>query len=343
MLMKAGVLRKFGEPVKIEEVPIPEIGPGEVLVRVKACGICHTDIRICSGEQPPPKLPIIPGHEPAGIIEKVGEGVTGLKIGDRVSVDSMIACGHCRNCFVGRDNLCTSSMSLGFDWDGGWAEYMRAPAANCFVLPEKISFEEGAIITDAVATTFHAMKRGEVKVGDVVAIFGIGGLGVNAIQLAKAFGAAKVIALDRKEEKRQLALSLGADEAMDLNLPNLRKELKRMSGGEGVDVAFEFIGSDSTIQKAVESVRKGGKAVLVGLIAGNFQAPGFLTVAKELDIRGVWTSVKQDYPHVIELVRSGRVDLSKSITHRLPLEKVNEGMEILEKRIGNPLRIVLTL
>ncbi len=218
---------------------------------------------------------------------------------------------------------------------------MRAPAANCFVLPEKVSYEEGAIITDAVATPYHAMKRGEVKVGDVVAIFGIGGLGVNAIQLAKAFGAAKVIALDRKEEKRKLALELGADVALDLNSPTIRKELRGLSGGEGVDVAFEFIGVDSTIQKATESVRKGGKAVLVGLVTGNFQANGFLTVAKEIDIRGVWTSIKQDYPSIIELVRSGKVDLSRSITHRLPLDEINRGLEILESREGNPLRIVV--
>jgi propanol-preferring alcohol dehydrogenase len=230
---------------------------------------------------------------------------------------------------------------LGFDWDGGWAEYMRAPAANCFVFPEQVSFEEGAIITDAVATVYHAMKRGEVKVGDVVAIFGIGGLGVNAIQLAKAFGAAKVLALDRKEEKQKLALELGADAALDLNSPNLRKELRALSGGEGIDVAFEFIGAESTILKATECVRKGGKAVLVGLITGNFQANGFLTVAKEIDIRGVWTSIKQDYPRIIELVSSGKVDLSRSITHRLSLNEINRGLEILETREGNPLRIVV--
>lgn len=340
--MKAGRLHKFGEPIKIEQIPIPEIGPGEVLVRVKACGICHTDTRISSGEQPPSKLPIVLGHEPAGIIEKVGQGVTTLKVGDRVSVDSMISCGHCHNCFVGRDNLCSNSLSLGFDWDGGWAEYMRAPAANCFVVPDEISYEEAAIITDAVATTFHAMKRGEVGVGDVVAIFGVGGLGINAIQMAKAFGAAKVIAVDRKEEKRQLALAVGADEAVDLNAVDLKKRLKALSGGEGVDVAVEFIGLDMTIQKAIECLRKGGKAVLVGLFTGNLQTNAFLVVAKEIEIRGVWTLVKQEFPHIIELVRSGKVDLSRSITHRIPLDEVNRGLEILEKRIGNPLRIVIT-
>ncbi|MFC1906851.1 alcohol dehydrogenase catalytic domain-containing protein [Chloroflexota bacterium] len=341
-LMKAARLHQYGEPIKLEQVPIPEIiNPDEVLVRVKACGLCHTDIRISSGQQPPRKLPIILGHEPAGIIEEIGPGVTTLKVGDRVSVDSMISCGHCHNCFIGSDNLCSSSLSLGFDWDGGWAEYMLAPSANCFVIPEEVSFEEGAIITDAVATTFHAMRIGEVTVGDVVAIFGIGGLGVNAIQMAKAFGAAKVIAVDRKPEKRELALALGADEAVDLNSPTLRKELKVLSGGDGVNVAFEFIGVDSTIQKAIESVRKGGKAVLVGLVTGTFQVNGFMLVAKEVQIRGVWTSIKQDYPAVIELVRSGKVDLSRSITHRLPLEEINHGLEILESREGNPLRIVV--
>ena len=342
-MMKAARLHQYREPIKVEHVPVPEIGPDDVLLRVKACGICHTDVRISSGEQPPRRLPIILGHEPAGIIEKTGVNVNYLKSGDRVAVHSMISCGHCHNCCIGRDNLCNNSLSLGFDWDGGWAEYMRAPAANCFVLPAEVSYEEGAIITDAVATTYHAMKRGEVKAGDVVAIFGIGGLGVNAIQLARTFRAGKVIALDRKEEKRKLALELGADEAVDLNSPTLRKELKALSGGEGVDVAFEFIGVNTTVQKAIECVRKGGKAILVGLITGNFQANGFLTVAKEIDIRGVWTSVKQDYPHIIELVRSGKVDLSRSITHRLSLAEINRGLEILESREGNPLRIVVML
>ena len=339
--MKAGRLHSCGEPIKVEEVPIAEIGPEDVLVKVKACGICHTDISILSGDLPPPKLPIVPGHEPAGVIEAVGNTVKGLRVGDRVCVDSVISCGLCHYCVSGRENLCHTPLTLGFDWDGGWEEYMRAPAANCFILPEEVSFEEGAIITDAVATTFHAMKRGEVKTGDVVAIFGVGGLGINAIQMAKAFGAAKVIAVDRKEVKRELGLAVGADEAVDLNSPTLRKELKMLSGGEGVDVALEFIGLDSTIQKTIECVRKGGRAVIVGVYTGNFQVSAHPLIVKEIDIRGVWTVLKQDFPPVIELVRSGKIDLSKSITHRIPLDEVNRGLEILEKKIGNPLRIVI--
>lgn len=340
--MKAGILYAYGEPIKVEDIPVPEIGPDDVLIRVKACGICHTDISIVGGFIRPPKLPIVPGHEPAGVVEAVGSAVKRLKVGDRVCIDSVISCGQCHYCFTGRDHLCHSPIALGFDWNGGWAEYMRAPAVNCFVLPEKISFEEGAIITDAVVTTFHAMKRGEVKPGDVVAIFGVGGLGINAIQMAKAFGAARVIAVDRNEAKRKLALAVGADEAIDLNSPSLRKELRMLSGGEGIDVALEFIGLDTTIQQTIECVRKGGKAVIVGVHTGTFQVAGHPMVAKEIDIRGVWTFPKQDFPYVIELVRSGKIDLSRSISHRVPLEEVNRGLEILEKRIGNPLRVVVT-
>lgn len=341
-LMKVARLHEFGQPVKVEEVPIPEeIGPHNVLVRVKACGICHTDLGIISGAIPSSELPIIPGHEPAGIIEKIGTAVKGLKAGDRVCVNSVISCGRCRYCVSGRWNLCIHPSNLGVDWPGGWAEYMVAPAANCFILPDEISFEEGAIITDAVATTFHALKRGEVKTGDIVAVFGIGGVGINAIQMAKAFGAAKVIAVDRKEAKREMALAAGADEAVDLNAPDLIKQLRKLSGGEGVDVSLEFIGLASTIEKTIESVRRGGKAVIVGVHTGTFQVRAHPLVVKEIDIRGVWTVLQQDFPYVIELVKSGKLDLSKSITHRIPLDEVNRGLEILAKKIGNPLRIVI--
>ncbi|MFC1869726.1 alcohol dehydrogenase catalytic domain-containing protein [Chloroflexota bacterium] len=340
--MKAGRLHRLREPIVVEDVPIPtEIGAREVLVKVKACGICHTDLSLISGALPPPRLPFIPGHEPAGIIEKVGEAVKGLKVGDRVCVNSVISCGRCHYCVSGRWNLCINPSNLGVDWDGGWAEYMKAPAFNCCALPEEIPFEQGAIITDAVATTFHAMKRGEVKVGDIVAIFGVGGLGINAIQMAKAFGATKIIAVDRKEEKRELALAAGADEAVNLESPTLREDIKKLSGGEGVDVAFEFIGLDSTIEKTIESLRRGGKAVIAGVYTGTFKVSAHPLIVKEIEIRGVWTELQQDFPTVVELVRSGRVDLSKSITHRIPLEEVNRGLEILEKRIGNPLRIVI--
>lgn len=192
-----------------------------------------------------------------------------------------------------------------------------------------------------LATLIAMMKRGEVKVGNIVAIFGVGGLGINAMQMAKAFGAAKVIALDRKEAKRELALAVGADEAIDLDSPNLRKELLTLSGGEGVDVALEFIGLDSTIEKTIECVRRGGKAVIVGVYTGSFRVKAHPLVVKEIDIRGVWTVLQQEFPDVIELVRAGKIDLSKSITHRLPLEEVNRGLEVLEKKIGNPLRIVI--
>lgn len=340
--MKAARLHKFGEPVKIEQVPIPgDIGPNNVLVQVKACGICHTDFGILSGALPPPKLPIIPGHEPAGIIVAVGKLVKGLETGDRVCVNSVISCGHCHYCISGRWNLCINPSNLGFDWGGGWAEYMEAPAFNCCVLPLEISFEEGAIITDAVATTYHAMKRGEVKTGDIVAVFGIGGVGINAIQMAKAFGAAKVIAVDRKEAKRQLALATGADVAVDLDAPDVVRQIRKLSGGEGADVALEFIGMDSTIEKTVECVRRGGKAVIVGVYTGTFKVHAHPLVVKEIEIRGVWTVRQQDFPYIIELVRSGKVSLSKSITHRVPLAEVNRGLEILEKKIGNPLRIVI--
>lgn len=341
-LMKAARLHKFGEPVKIEQVPIPsDIGPNNVLVQVKACGICHTDFGILSGALPPPRLPMIPGHEPAGVIVEVGKSVKGLKEGDRVCVNSVISCGHCHYCLSGRWNLCINPSNLGFDWGGGWAEYMEAPAFNCCELPPEISFEEGAIITDAVATTYHAMKRGEVATGDTVAIIGIGGVGVNAIQMAKAFGAARVIAVDRKEAKRQLALAMGADVAVDLDAPDVVKQIRKLSGGEGADVAFEFIGFDRSMEKAVECVRRGGKAVIVGVYTGTFKVSSHPLIVKEVDIRGVWTVLQQDFPRIIELVKSGKLNLSKVITHRIPLDEVHRGLEILEKKIGNPLRIVI--
>ncbi|MBI5963008.1 MAG: zinc-binding dehydrogenase, partial [Chloroflexi bacterium] len=262
--MKAIRFVGVNQPLQMQEIPIPEIGRSGILVKVKAAGVCHSDVHYRAGISPVKPVPLTLGHEVAGVVEKIGAQVTNVHVGDRVSLHYNIACGNCYHCQTGNDQFCEKVLMLGHYVDGGYAEYIAVPARNAIHLPDEIPFEQGAILMCASATAFHALRKSRVKPGETVAIFGAGGLGQSAIQLARAFGAIEVYAVDINEEKLGLAAHYGAIPVHAQNA-NAVEEIKRLTKGRGVDVAIEMIGLPATMKQAVQCAGIMARVVIVGL------------------------------------------------------------------------------
>jgi 2-desacetyl-2-hydroxyethyl bacteriochlorophyllide A dehydrogenase len=341
-MMLAARLHSPGAPLTVEDVPMPVLGPGEALVQVVACGVCGSDVHMWRGAVPVRKTPIVLGHEIAGRVAACGSEVSSWKAGDLVIVRAATGCGDCRHCLSGRDNLCAKQRVLGMDLDGGFAEYVKAPAASLVPLPTGVPFEIGAILTDAVATPYHALTgRGALQPGESVAVFGCGGLGTHAVQLASLLGAGALIAVDVRPSALARARELGAHEAIDAQSEAPYKAIQRLTG-EGVDLVLECVGRPETIAQAVRSLRPGGRAVIVGMGEEPLSLPPpSLFAWREYGVLGSFGSTRRDLERVIELVQSGRLDLGRSITARLPLEEVNKALETLESREGDLVRLVV--
>lgn len=331
------------EVVSVDEVPVPEPGPGDVLVQVMACGVCASDLHVAQGVTPHgPELPQILGHEPAGVVAAVGDEVEGWLPGDRVAFVMARPCGRCPYCSVGRQNLCRELSIPGVDADGAQAEYALADPRFLTPIPSTVPFEQAAILTDAVATPYHALKRAGVSEGVSVAIFGLGGLGMHAVQLARLAGADLVIGVDLDEVNLQRALEWGADEVVDASDGKPARRIKELSEG-GVDKAFEFVGSNATVDQALKSLKPGGRAVIAGLTPQPMQLmPEALFVSQELELVGSFGSTPQDLNELIDLVDAGRLDLTRSVTHRLGIDDFPEALHQLERRDDHPIRMVVT-
>jgi D-arabinose 1-dehydrogenase-like Zn-dependent alcohol dehydrogenase len=235
--MKAVRLVELGRPLEMQDVAVPGVGAKDVLVRIKAAGICHSDVHYRAGTSPPPSLPITLSHEIAGVVEQAGAEVSNVKVGDRVCIHYMVTCGDCIYCSRGSEQFCTSGAMIGKHRDGGFAEYIGVPARNAFPLPEEIPFEQGAIMMCSSATSFHALYKGRLKPGESVAVFGVGGLGMSAVQLAWAFGALAVYAVDIDAGKLEMAEGFGAAPINAADTDPVA-EIRRLTGGQGVDVAL---------------------------------------------------------------------------------------------------------
>ena len=344
--MKAARFYGVGEPLRIDKIPVPKLDPGDVLVEIKACGICGSDIHIVyEGVTPTAYTPMTLGHEPSGVVFGIGSEVKDWKIGDRVTINPFLTCGQCINCLSGNSQICLSRRVIGIHTEGGLAEFLKVPAKNLVLLPVNIPFDQGGIIVDAVATPFHAVtNRGGLKAGEKVAIFGCGGLGIHGIQIAKVCGASLVIAVDAIDSALDRAKKVGADEVINPRKENPIEKIKEMTGGMGVDLAVEFVGLKETIEQAVKSVRVGGRTVVVGLGPETISLPPPTTfVRTELSFLGSYGSTTLEIQNVIDLVAGGNLDLSESITERFQLEDVNAGLERLHQKIGNPIRIVIEI
>ncbi len=331
--MKAAVLYP-GSQLKLSNVPVPEPATGEILVRVAACGICHTDLHYIDHGVSTFKSPVILGHEVSGTVAELGPGVTQFREGDRVLLPAIFTCGGCRACRTGRENICERMRMLGNHVDGAYAEYVVAPAKDCFPLPTEIPLAEACLIGDALSTPYHAVKhRAKVRLGEAVAIFGCGGVGINAVQFA-ALAGAHVIAVDVDDRKLELARQFGAHDTLNSRaVERVDKELKKRAGG-GVDVAMEVIGKPETLRAAYDSVRPGGRICVVGYCAEAVTLPFSKLMFFELEVVGSLGCRPSDYPELIELVRAGRVKLQPLVTGRYALDDIFAGLDALRQGKG---------
>ncbi|MCJ2531806.1 MAG: zinc-binding dehydrogenase, partial [Candidatus Thermoplasmatota archaeon] len=328
------------EGLRVEEVERPKPGLGEVLVRVAACGICRTDLHYLHGVPTFKKPPLILGHEISGVVEAPEDDPLQ---GQRVLLPPVIPCGHCEYCRAGRGTLCRRMVMLGNHRDGGFAEYVTVPASAAFPLPEEVPLEEGAILSDAFSTPYHAVvNRAQIRPGQTVAIFGCGGVGLAAVQFADLAGA-RTIAVDLVEEKLRLAQTFGAWETVNAReVKDVVKEVRRLSGG-GVDAALEVIGNPATIQQAFATLKWGGRLVVVGYTDKEVALSAAKLMFREMEVMGSLGCGLQDFPKVIDLAARGRLKVREMVSHRFPLEQITEGFRLLEGGDPSLLRGVVVL
>jgi 6-hydroxycyclohex-1-ene-1-carbonyl-CoA dehydrogenase len=341
--MRAAVFHGPNLPLALEDVPRPRPGVGEVLVQVAACGVCHTDLHyIDHGVKTFMPPPLILGHEAAGVVAELGPPLAAgprRTVGERVLLPAVLPCGACEACRRGRENICENLRMFGNNIPGAYAEYVVAPAKDCIPMPDEVPLEEGCIIADAISTPYHAVRnRGHVRAGDTVAVFGCGGLGMNVVQCAVAFGAT-VIAVDLNDAKLDTARALDASAMINpRTVARVDKEIKKLTGG-GVDIAFECIGRLPTIRTALDSVRRGGRMVVVGYCAEEVPLPVAKIMYYEIEVLGSLGCPPVEYPRLIELVRRGRLQLAPMVTAKMPLEDINDAFDLLRR--GEGLRSVV--
>lgn len=342
--MKAAVFYGPNQPLKIEKVKIPKIEQNEILVKIAACGVCNTDLHYIDHGVPTfKKPPMILGHEPSGIVEETGAEVKNFKVGDRVLIPPVFSCGYCDNCRLGRENICFNMLMLGNHIDGAFAEYTKVPAKDCQHLPEDLPLEESSIIADAISTPYHAVKnRAQVRPGDSVVVFGCGGVGINVVQMAAAAGGS-VIAVDIVDKKLDIAKKLGAlhtINASDKEGKALIKEIRTLTGG-GADIAIEAIGNPKTIELASSAVKAGGCHCQVGYTRHNVAINAGRLMFREIEIKGSLGCRPVDYPKIIEMVRTGKIQLKPVVTHKFKLEEIDQAFDLMRK--GESLRSIVVL
>lgn len=325
--MKAAVVEKFGKPLKIKQVPVPQVKPGTILVKVAACGVCHTDLHAANGDWPvKPTLPLIPGHEGVGTVVALGEGVTNVKIGDRVGMPWLYtSCGHCDYCMSGWETLCESQKMTGYTVNGSYAEYVLADPNYVGILPDNVSFEQIAPILCAGVTVYKGLKETAVKPGQWVVISGIGGLGHMAVQYAKAMGM-RVVAVDISDDKLKLAKKLGAEITINSLKVDAAKEVKKMIGG-GHGVLVTAVSTDA-FKQAVAMLRRGGTMALVGLPPGTFPISIFDLVLNGKTIKGSIVGTRLDLKECLDFAGRG---LAKADIKIDKLENINTIFDNMKK------------
>ncbi len=341
--MRAERFYAESKTIAVEDVPIPEPGPGEVLVKVAYCGICHSDLSLINGTFPSQRPVVTQGHEASGTIAKLGPDVTGWAEGDRVIVAAGRACTACPNCRRGDIANCLRTQLMAFAYDGAWAEYTVAQAVGLTRVPDNVPLEQAAILADAVSTPFGAVVRtGKVGIGESVGVWGVGGVGTHIVQLARLVGAVPVIAVDIKPEVLDRAVELGADYAFDARDEGLRDKIADITGGRMLDVAFDAVGLKSTFEQALDSVTVGGRLVSVGMSAESPSVgPTSMFGLTQKHVLGHLGYQNVDIETLATLVSRGRLDLSRSISDIVSLDDVRVGIEKLERQDGNPIRILV--
>jgi 6-hydroxycyclohex-1-ene-1-carbonyl-CoA dehydrogenase len=333
--MKAAVFHGSETGLKIEDIAVPPIGDDQILVKVAACGVCHTDLHYIEHGVPTfKKPPIVLGHEASGIVEQVGANVSNVKPGQRVLIPAVLTCGRCPACRQGRENICSAMTMLGNHFDGAYAEYVAVPAKDVLDLPETIPLEDASIIADAISTPYHAVKnRAQVKPGDTVVVFGCGGVGINAVQMAAAVGGF-VIAVDTNPRKLEWATQFGAAQTIDATkVERVSRQVKKLTDG-GADIAMEVIGNPRTIEEAFECARVGGRLCVVGYTHEAISIIAGKIMFKELEVVGSLGCRPVDYVPLIRMVEQGKIDLQRQITHRFSLDEIGKAFEVMKEGVS---------
>jgi propanol-preferring alcohol dehydrogenase len=330
--MKAMVLREYHRAMEMAEMETPRIQDDEILLKVKACGICQTDLKIFKGEIPPPivTLPHVPGHEVAGEVVATGDKVNGIRLGDTGVLYIYIACRKCEWCLSGHENLCPDLKRIGFELPGGYAQYVRAPAYAFCPSDPKVLFEEMAILTDAVATSYRAVNfLANVKPGQDILVVGVGGLGIHGVQIAKLCGA-RVLVADKRERALQLAERFGADFLINVKEKRAPDLIREMTHGKGVDAVIEYVGSPETLKWSLPSLKKGGRLIIVGYSPGQpFLLDTMAMHYNEWEVKGARLCTKAELLQVISLVEQGKI--KPVVSRTFPFEEANEAMKMLKR------------
>ncbi len=329
--MTAAVLHGPKE-LKIEKVDVPKPGPGEVLVKVAANGLCHTDVTYYEAKIPEKMriYPLILGHEPAGEVVALGEGVESPAEGERVLLPPVYGCGECDYCQAGLDNLCRKSVFLGASRHGTYAQYVALPAKFAFKMKPSVDMERACIAADSVSTVYYALKeRVQIRKGDSIAVFGAGGLGLAALNVARELGAARRYAIDVREESLEAARKIGAETVNSKGKEKIYKELKSLSG-DGIRVALDCVGYGATIEEAFNTVSKGGEVGVIGFTLDKVSLPAGNFMGLQKRVGGSWACPTRLFPDVVRLLESGGIDLNVLVSKFYNLEEVEQAFHDLE-------------
>lgn len=341
--MKALLLTEYNK-MEVTTVDEPEVGPGDVLIQVEACGICGSDIHGYDGSTGRRIPPLVMGHEAAGIVVDTGSDVTDLSKGDRVTFDSMVSCGSCEFCRSGDGNLCDNRMVLGVSCDdyrrhGAFAERISVPRRIVYRLPDTLSFEHAALV-EAVSVAVHATNVTPVVLGDTAVVVGAGMIGLLTLQAVKAAGASQVIAVDLNDKRLAAAKELGADVVLRGDQVDVPEMVRSLTGGRGADVSLEVVGMTPTIKTAIESVRKGGSVTLVGNVSPTIELPLQSVVTREITLRGT-CGCNGEYPQCIELMNNGTIRVDPLITAEIPLSDGPQWFERLHAGDPDHMKVVV--
>ena len=341
--MKAVRLVETGKALEEADIPIPEIGSSDVLIRVAAAGICHSDAHYRGGISRIDHLPLTLGHEVAGYVELAGRDVTNVSPRDRVCVHYLVHCGTCEFCVRGLEQFCRSGQMIGKHRDGGYAEFIKVPARNAFTLPNEISFEVGAVMMCSSATALHALKKARLKTGESLAIFGFGGLGFSALQLARVFECGDLYVVDINPAKLASAKKLGAI-AIDAKAADPVEQIKGATAGRGVDVSLELIGSAKTMREALLCLAPLGRAAVVGLTSESMSLhPYSELINKEAEIIGVSDHLASELPVLIEFARSGKLRFPAEELRVVDLDarEINAALDALQDSIHHVRTVIV--
>jgi L-iditol 2-dehydrogenase len=328
-----------GRDIRIEDLPKPAVGPEEILVKVKAAGICGSEFHAYEGLSKRRVPPLVMGHEFAGVVEGIGERTTGMKLGDRVTMHPAVPCRVCEQCLSGRTNLCGARSHVGLDFPGAFAEYVKAPGRAFYRIPDSISFEE-ATLAEPLSVGIHAAGLANVGDGDVVLILGSGVIGLSCLIAARE-KRGTILVSDLVGSRLDFARSLGADAVIDASKVDPPEEVRRTTAGRGADTAIEAIGLEKTINQAISSVKYGGRVTIAGLLDEMIQVNILQVALREIQLNGSYGRTDDDFRRSLTVLEEAAPKIRRLITHRFPLDHIAQAFETMSKEKGSAMKIML--